>query len=79
MVQNRADLDVDKNVLSTFFAGQSTGIFVDVGAARPDYLSVSALFRQAGWRVLAIKPNPELADLHRARGHEVFEYACGDR
>jgi FkbM family methyltransferase len=76
-VENRAELDVDRKVLASFFAGQGTGLFVDVGAARPDYLSVSALFRDAGWRVLAIEPNPEFAELHRLRGHEVYEYACG--
>lgn len=52
---------------------------VDVGAARPDYLSVSASFRARGWRVIAIEPNPEFHEMHRQLGHEVYAYACGDR
>jgi hypothetical protein len=36
-------------------------------------------YRQLGWRVHAIEPNPEFCEAHRAAGHEVFEYACADR
>ena len=39
---------------------------------------MSALFRRSGWTVVAIEPNPEFCELHRARGHEVLQYACGD-
>ena len=56
--QFRAEGDVDKLVRDTFFPGEeSKGVFVDVGAARPDYLSVSASFRASGWRVIAVDPN----------------------
>jgi FkbM family methyltransferase len=75
---NKAEGDVDRLVFHTFFGDTVTdGVFVDVGAARPDYLSVSAFFRRKGWRVLAIEPNPEFADLHRKLGHELYPYACG--
>ena len=53
-------------------------MFVDVGAARPDFLSMSAYYRAAGWRVIAIEPNPEFCAAHRAQGHEVLEFACAD-
>jgi FkbM family methyltransferase len=76
---NRAEGDVDKVVQRQFFAKQNAGIFVDVGAANPDYLSVSALYRSLGWKVIAIEPNPVFCELHRKRGHEVLQYACGDR
>jgi len=75
---NRAEHDIDLKVFNKFFDdGKKNRIFVDVGAARPDYLSISAFFRDNGWRVIAIEPNPEFAELHRSLGHEVLEYACG--
>ena len=77
-MQNQAEGDVDKIVRDRFFPGLSNGVFVEVGAARPDYLSTSALFRSLGWNVVAIEPNPAYADLHRQQGHEVLPYACGD-
>jgi FkbM family methyltransferase len=76
---NRAEGNVDRVVRQRFFRGQDSGIFVEVGAARPDYLSISALYRALGWAVIAIEPNPEFCELHRKRGHEVLEYACGNR
>jgi FkbM family methyltransferase len=75
---NHAEGDVDKIVRQRFFPGQDSGIFVEVGAARPDYLSISALYRSLGWTVIAIEPNPAFCELHRSRGYEVLEYACGD-
>ncbi len=73
-----AEADVDKIVQQRFFPAQRSGIFVEVGAARPDYLSNSALYRSLGWTVIAIEPNPEFCALHRERGFEILEYACGD-
>lgn len=78
-VESSAEGNVDQIVMETFFKGTASGVFVDVGAARPDYLSISARYRANGWRVIAIEPNPEFCELHRARGHEVLQYACGDR
>lgn len=75
---NRAERDVDLKVFAEFFDdGRTDRVFVDVGAARPDYLSTSALFRTKGWRVIGIEPNPQFAALHRDLGHEVYECACG--
>jgi len=77
---NRAEGNVDKIVRRRFFPGVGHGrVFVDVGAAGPDYLSIGALFRSIGWRVIAIEPNPVYCEAHRARGHEIYEYACGAR
>jgi FkbM family methyltransferase len=75
---NHAEGDVDKVIRRRFFRGQDAGVFVEVGAARPDYLSVSALYRELGWTVIAIEPNPVHCELHRSRGYEILEYACGD-
>ena len=51
---------------------------LEVGAARPDYLSIGECYRKSGWRVVSIEPNPEFCDMHRALGNEVYEYACSD-
>jgi FkbM family methyltransferase len=75
---NKAEGNVDRIIQRRFFSGQGSGIFVDVGAAGPDYLSISALYRSMGWRVIAIEPNPVFCELHRQKGYEVLQYACGD-
>ena len=53
-------------------------MIVEVGAAGPEYLSISRHFRESGWRVLAVEPNPEFCGLHRRAGFDVLQYACGD-
>jgi hypothetical protein len=55
LASNRAEGDVDRLVKQRFFPNQSIGVFIDIGAARPDYLSMSALYRLQGWQVLAIE------------------------
>jgi FkbM family methyltransferase len=73
-----AEHNIDRVVLNTFFHGRTEGVLVEVGAARPDYLSIGAHFRALGWKVVAIEPNPEFCAAHRAIGHDVLEYACSD-
>jgi FkbM family methyltransferase len=74
---NVAEADVDKLVYCEFFGDDFKGTFVDVGGARPDFLSISALYRRKGWRVVVVEPNPVFAGMHRALGHEIMEYAAG--
>lgn len=76
---NRAECDVDRRVRERFFPGDRSGVFVEIGAARPDYLSVSALYRSLGWHIVAIEPNPAYKPLYDERGFELLQYACGDR
>jgi FkbM family methyltransferase len=78
-VSAQSEGGVDRLVYDQFFPGVTSGVFVDVGAARPDFLSVSALYRDRGWRVIAIEPNPVFCEAYRAAGFEVLEYACADR
>jgi FkbM family methyltransferase len=52
---------------------------VEVGAARPDFLSIGSYFRKQGWRVISIEPNPVFAKMHRDLGHEIYQCACGER
>jgi len=68
-----AEGDLDQIVRDCFFAGVSAGVFVDVGAARPDFLSMSALYRRLGWRAIAIEPKSVFCQAHRAAGFEVLE------
>src|SRR5262245_19851459 len=72
-----AESDVDRLVSARFFP-DGGGVFVEVGAARPDFLSVSALFRSRGWKIIAIEPIPDFCELQRKAGHEVLQYACGE-
>lgn len=74
-----AEKDVDRLVRETFFKDKSDpGVFVEVGAALPDFLSISASFRELGWKIVAIEPNPDFCAAHRVRGHIVHQYACSD-
>jgi FkbM family methyltransferase len=73
-----AEGNVDEKVRTRFFPSHTSGVLVEVGAADPAYLSVSALYRRNGWQVLSVDANPAFCDAHRALGHDVLEYACGD-
>jgi FkbM family methyltransferase len=78
-MESHSEGGLDRIVHDQFFAGATAGVFVDVGAARPDYLSMSAIYRTLGWRIIAIEPNPIFCQAYREAGHEVLEYACADR
>lgn len=68
---------VSAAVAEKFFPS-GTGILVEVGAAGPFDLSFSHSFRERGWRVIGIEPNPVFCAMHRKEGFEIFEFACGD-
>ena len=44
-VRSRAEYQLDRVIHDAFFRGVSSGVFVDVGAAGPDRLSMSAMYR----------------------------------
>jgi FkbM family methyltransferase len=73
-----AENDVDRVVRDAFFANSASGVLVEVGAAKPDYLSIGASYRALGWTVIAVEPNPDFCAAHRALGHEILEYAASD-
>jgi FkbM family methyltransferase len=73
-----AEDKADRFLRKTFFRGQARGVMVEVGAAGPTYLSMSRHFRESGWRVIAIEPNPHFVAQHRAAGFDVVQVACGD-
>ena len=71
---------IDRIVRDAFFPDLSyRGVIVEVGAAGPEFLSLSRHFRDSGWRVVAIEPNPDFCEQHREAGFEILQYACGDR
>jgi len=78
MAEFAVEGNVDRIVQERFFPS-GNGVFVEVGAARPDYLSISASFRGRGWKIVAVEPNPAYQDLYRQHGIEVLPYACGER
>jgi FkbM family methyltransferase len=73
-----AEHGIDQIVRQRYFAGDAGRVLIEVGAARPDYLSFGESFRAAGWEVIAIEPNPLFCAQHRSLGHEVLEYAVSD-
>jgi FkbM family methyltransferase len=71
---------IDRLVRQAFFPDMSfRGVMVEVGAAGPSFLSISKHYRDSGWRVVSVEPNPQFASRHRELGHEILEYACGER
>jgi FkbM family methyltransferase len=71
-----AEKNVDSVVYGEFFADEHSGVLLEIGAAKPNYLSIGSSFRNKGWRVISIEPNPSFAAQHRELGHEIYEYAC---
>jgi FkbM family methyltransferase len=61
------------------FGGKTGGFYIDIGAGPPVYDNVSFAFYLAGWRGIAVEPNPTLAALNRAvrPGDHLYEGLCG--
>ena len=71
---------IDKLIRTVFFPSKSyKGIFVEVGAADPTYLSISKHFRDNDWNTISIEPNPYFVNLHREAGNNILEFACGEK
>jgi peptide methionine sulfoxide reductase MsrB len=56
--QNREDVIID-----AFFPDLKKGFYVDIGAADPNYDSVTKFFYEKGWSGINIEPNPQLFKL----------------
>jgi FkbM family methyltransferase len=61
------------------FDGKTDGFYIDIGAGHPVYDNVSFAFYLAGWRGIAVEPNPALAALGRAvrPRDRLHEAVCG--
>ncbi len=71
---------IDKLIRRAFFPLKDyKGVFIEVGAADPTFLSISKHFRESGWNVISIEPNPYFAKRHREAGNKLLEYACGEK
>jgi FkbM family methyltransferase len=70
--------DTDR-IIRAFFPDMSfKGTFVDVGAGKPDFLSLSRHFKESGWTVICIEANPAFAKLHRDAGNRIIECAVSN-
>ena len=73
-------MEMEADLLQTFFAGTDRGFFVEVGANEPRTLSQTWDFEQRGWTGVLIEPQPDLANsLSRERSAQVFAVACSSR
>lgn len=67
----------ENELKSEFFEGQTSGFFIEVGAADPYSESQSLQFEEVGWKGVLIEPLPEFAiELRRERTAQVFNVAC---
>jgi len=73
-----AEFGLDRAIKKDYVAHINKGVLVEVGAAHPDLLSFSKLFREAGWRCISIEPNPYFVNFHKEKGNEIYQYACAD-
>jgi FkbM family methyltransferase len=73
-----AEHDVDRGRARCVLRWGDGGVLVEIGAARPDYLSISASYRALGWKIIAIEANPEFCAAHGALGYDVLMYAVRD-
>jgi FkbM family methyltransferase len=73
-----AEFDLDGVIKRDYVAHIDKGVLVEVGAAHPEILSFSKLYREEGWRCISIEPNPYFVDFHKKSGTEIYPYACAD-
>lgn len=74
-----AEYNTDKIIREKYFPDYNyKGIFVEVGGATPEFLSMSKHFKDNGWRTIIIEPNPNFCQQHRDFGNEVYEFACSN-
>lgn len=72
-----AEFETDRIIRQIYFADFSyKGLMVEVGAATPNFLSMSKHFRDSGWRCICIEPNPIYVQMHKDYGNEVYQFAC---
>jgi len=75
-----AEFETDKYIRENFFPDFNySGIFVEVGAGPPEFISNSKHFRDIGWRTICVEPNPKFVKQHKEFGSEVYQYACSDQ
>ena len=74
---SEGEIKVDKYIRETYFPNYDyKGVIVEVGAATPEFISMSKHFNDNDWRAIMIEPNPTFAKQHRELGNEIIECAC---
>jgi FkbM family methyltransferase len=72
-----AENNTDEYLRNKFFSDYSqTGTVVEVGAATPEFLSMSRHFKLNNWRAVVIEPNPSFVKAHEEFKNEIYAYAC---
>jgi len=72
------EFETDKAIRTIFPDMNYKGTFIEVGAGRPDFISLSRHFFESGWTTVGIEANPEFAQMHRAAGRRVIECAVSN-
>lgn len=73
------EYNTDKIIREKYFPDHNyKGTFIEIGAAKPDYLSLSKHFKESGWITIGIDANPEFAEMHRKVGNRIIECAVAD-
>ena len=67
----------EEGLIQEFLGVGSSGFFVDVGAAEPEFGSQTFHLEQSGWTGVLVEPRPDQAEkLRRSRRGAVFQVAC---
>ena len=75
---SHAEYQTDVILHERYFSDRLPALVVEVGAADPVYLSMTAMWRELGCPCVCIEPNPIFAARHRAAGHDIREVAISD-
>lgn len=74
-----AENNLDEFIRNNYYQDiEYKGIFVDVGIGPLVFKSNSKHFRDTGWRVIGIDPNPKFVLQHMYAGNEIYGVACSD-
>jgi FkbM family methyltransferase len=74
-----AENNLDEFIRNNYYKDTSyKGTFVDVGIGPTLFKSNSKHFRDTGWRVVGIDPNPKFVLQHMYAGNEIYAVACSD-
>lgn len=74
-----AEHNLDQIIRQRYFPDFNyKGTIVEIGGATPEFISNSKHFKDTGWRVIVVEPNPTFAEMHKLAGNEIFEIACSN-
>ena len=72
------EFQTDATIRSYFPDMSYKGTLIEVGAGKPDFISLSKHFKESGWTVICVEANPEFARLHREVGNRIVECAASN-